>query len=138
MVDHGRAGKSSGKGFFDWTDGKHSWPGLTELFGGSGDAAAAVPFTDAQERMLFVMAVETARCLQEGVLRSVEDANIGSIMGIGFPPLFGGVLQYIDQYAGGVAGFVARANELADRYGERFRPTAYLRELATTGERFPS
>jgi len=70
--------------------------------------------------------VESARCLEEGVLRSVPDANIGSIMGIGFPPLFGGVLQYIDQYQGGATGFVARANELADRYGERFRPPAML------------
>jgi 3-hydroxyacyl-CoA dehydrogenase / enoyl-CoA hydratase / 3-hydroxybutyryl-CoA epimerase len=125
MVDRGRAGKSSGAGFFDWTDGKRVWPGLAELFAPSA-ATEAVPFTDAQERMLFVMAVESARCLEEGVLRSVEDANIGSIMGIGFPPLFGGVLQYIDQYPGGVAGFVARANELADRYGERFRPSALL------------
>jgi 3-hydroxyacyl-CoA dehydrogenase/enoyl-CoA hydratase/3-hydroxybutyryl-CoA epimerase len=76
------------------------------------------------------MAVETARCVEEKVLNSVEDANIGSIMGIGFPPLYGGVLQYVDQYAGGVAGFVARADELADAYGERFRPPAILLERA--------
>jgi 3-hydroxyacyl-CoA dehydrogenase/enoyl-CoA hydratase/3-hydroxybutyryl-CoA epimerase len=76
------------------------------------------------------MAVETARCVEEKVLNSVEDANIGSIMGIGFPPLYGGVLQYVDQYAGGVAGFVARADELADAYGERFRPPALLLERA--------
>jgi 3-hydroxyacyl-CoA dehydrogenase/enoyl-CoA hydratase/3-hydroxybutyryl-CoA epimerase len=82
--------------------------------------------------MLFAMALESARCLQEGVLRSVEDANIGSIMGIGFPPLFGGVLQYIDQYADGVTGFVTRANELADRYGERFRPPSILADRAVT------
>ena len=127
MVEHGRTGKSSGAGFFDWTDGKHVWPGLAGLF---PPATNAVSFIDAQERMLFVMAVETARCLQEGVLRSVEDANIGSIMGIGFPPLFGGVLQYIDQYADGVVGFVARANELADRYGERFRPPSLVVDQA--------
>ena len=130
LVEHGRTGKSAGAGFFDWTDGKHIWPGLAALFPPATEAA--VSFTDAQERMLFVMAVESARCLQEGVLRSVPDANIGSIMGIGFPPLFGGVLQYIDQYAGGVAGFVERANELADRYGERFRPPALLVDQAVT------
>jgi 3-hydroxyacyl-CoA dehydrogenase/enoyl-CoA hydratase/3-hydroxybutyryl-CoA epimerase len=131
MVERGRTGKAAGAGFFDWTDGKHPWPGLVELFPPDPPGTpTAVPFRDAQERMLFVMAVESARCMQEGVLRSVPDANIGSIMGIGFPPLFGGVLQYIDQYDGGVRGFVARANDLADRYGERFRPPALLTERA--------
>ncbi|SEL54917.1 3-hydroxyacyl-CoA dehydrogenase / enoyl-CoA hydratase / 3-hydroxybutyryl-CoA epimerase [Blastococcus sp. DSM 46786] len=126
LVEHGRTGKSSGQGFFDWQPEKRVWPGLAELFPPSG----AVPFRDAQERLLFAMAVETARCLEEQVLRTVEDANIGSIMGIGFPPLYGGVLQYVDQYPGGVAGFVARADELADRYGERFRSPAILLERA--------
>jgi 3-hydroxyacyl-CoA dehydrogenase / enoyl-CoA hydratase / 3-hydroxybutyryl-CoA epimerase len=123
----GRTGKSSGAGFYDWDGGKRIWPGLADLFPPRLEGTEGhVPFTDAQERMLFVMAVETARCVEENVLRSVEDANIGSVMGIGFPPKFGGVLQYIDQYEGGVAGFVARAQELADRYGGRFRPPALL------------
>ncbi|MGY2004531.1 3-hydroxyacyl-CoA dehydrogenase NAD-binding domain-containing protein [Blastococcus sp. SYSU DS1024] len=131
MVEHGRTGKSSGQGFFDWQPEKRVWPGLAELFPARDPQdPAAVPFADAQERLLFAMAVETARCLEEQVLRTVEDANIGSIMGIGFPPLYGGVLQYVDQYAGGVAGFVARADELADAYGERFRPPAILLERA--------
>jgi 3-hydroxyacyl-CoA dehydrogenase/enoyl-CoA hydratase/3-hydroxybutyryl-CoA epimerase len=76
------------------------------------------------------MAVETARCFEEGVLTSVEDANIGSIMGIGFPPGYGGVAQFVDQYPGGVEAFVARSDELADKFGERFRPPALLREKA--------
>jgi 3-hydroxyacyl-CoA dehydrogenase/enoyl-CoA hydratase/3-hydroxybutyryl-CoA epimerase len=126
MVERGRNGKAAGRGFFDWTPEKRVWPGLAELYP-SGDA---VPFADAQERLLFAMAVETTRCVEERVLNSVEDANIGSIMGIGFPPLYGGVLQYVDQYTGGVAGFVARADELADAYGERFRPPALLLERA--------
>ncbi|UOY03472.1 3-hydroxyacyl-CoA dehydrogenase NAD-binding domain-containing protein [Blastococcus sp. PRF04-17] len=127
LFERGRTGKSAGKGFFDWEPEKHVWPGLAELYPARPDAP---PFTDAQERLLFAMAVETARCVEEDVLRSVEDANIGSIMGIGFPPLYGGVLQFVDQYAGGVAGFVARADELADAYGERFRPPAILLERA--------
>src|SRR5215213_10111014 len=126
LVERGRTGKSAGTGFFDWEPEKRVWPGLAELFPSSD----AVPFADAQERLLFAMAVETARCVEERVLTSVEDANIGSIMGIGFPPLHGGVLQYVDQYPGGVAGFVARADELADAYGERFRPPAILLERA--------
>jgi 3-hydroxyacyl-CoA dehydrogenase/enoyl-CoA hydratase/3-hydroxybutyryl-CoA epimerase len=126
LVEQGRTGKATGRGFFDWAPEKRVWPGLAELY----PPHEGVPFTDAQERLLFVMAVETARCVEERVLTSVEDANIGSIMGIGFPPLYGGVLQYVDQYPGGVAGFVARADQLADRYGERFRPPALLLERA--------
>jgi 3-hydroxyacyl-CoA dehydrogenase/enoyl-CoA hydratase/3-hydroxybutyryl-CoA epimerase len=128
----GRTGKASGAGFYDWDGGKRLWPDLADLFPPRLEGSPGyVPFEEAQERLLFVMAVETARCVEEGVLRSVEDANIGSIMGIGFPPKFGGVLQYIDQYPGGVGGFVARAHELADRYGERFRPPALLTLQAT-------
>ncbi len=125
LVEKGRTGKAAGSGFFDWAPEKKVWPGLAELFAQDPDA---LPFVDAQERLLFIMAIETARCVEEGVLRTVEDANIGSIMGIGFPPPFGGVLQYVDGYAGGRAGFVARADELATAYGERFSVPALLRE----------
>jgi 3-hydroxyacyl-CoA dehydrogenase/enoyl-CoA hydratase/3-hydroxybutyryl-CoA epimerase len=79
-----------------------------------------------KERMLFAEALETVKCFDEGVLRSSADANIGSIMGIGFPAWTGGVVQYVEGYPGGVAGFVARARELAERYGERFEPPASL------------
>jgi 3-hydroxyacyl-CoA dehydrogenase/enoyl-CoA hydratase/3-hydroxybutyryl-CoA epimerase len=74
------------------------------------------------------------KCFDEGVLRSVPDANVGSIMGIGFPAWTGGVIQYINGYEGGLAGFVARARELADRYGERFLPPASLVDKAAKGE----
>ena len=72
--------------------------------------------------MLFIEAIETVKCLDEGVIETVADANIGSIMGIGFPGWTGGVLQYINGYEGGLPGFVARARELAAQYGERFDP----------------
>ena len=68
---------------------------------------------DLEERMLFIESLETVKCLDEGVIESVADANIGSIMGIGFPGWTGGVLQYINGYDGGLPGFVARARELA-------------------------
>ena len=80
--------------------------------------------------MLFVEAIETQRCLDEGVLTSVADANIGSIFGIGFPAWTGGVVQYVEGYPGGVAGFVARADELAARYGARFAVPESLRARA--------
>jgi 3-hydroxyacyl-CoA dehydrogenase/enoyl-CoA hydratase/3-hydroxybutyryl-CoA epimerase len=89
-----------------------------------------------KERMLFAEALEAVKCLDEGVITSVPDANIGSIMGIGFPPWTGGVLQFINGYPGGLPGFVARARELAERYGDRFTPPPLLITKADTGESF--
>ena len=89
-----------------------------------------VDLRELAERMLVVEAVETQRCLDEGVLTSVADANVGSVLGIGFPPWTGGVVQYVEGFPGGVAGFVARADALAERYGERFRVPASLRARA--------
>ena len=86
--------------------------------------------------MLFVEAVESIRCLEEGVLTSVADANVGSILGIGFPGWTGGVLQYVNQYDGGLPGFVKRAAELQGRYGDRFAAPALLLDKAARGEQF--
>ncbi|TCP47907.1 3-hydroxyacyl-CoA dehydrogenase/enoyl-CoA hydratase/3-hydroxybutyryl-CoA epimerase [Tamaricihabitans halophyticus] len=135
MVDKfERGGKSAGAGFYNYADGKRAglWEGLAEHFA----RGTELPFEDMKERMLFAEALETVKCFDEGVLRSVQDANIGSIMGIGFPAWTGGVIQYINNYAGGVAGFVARAKELADHYGERFAPPASLVAKAERGEIF--
>ncbi|MQA06960.1 MAG: 3-hydroxyacyl-CoA dehydrogenase [Pseudonocardiaceae bacterium] len=137
MVDEfDRGGKSSGGGFYSYVDGNRSglWEGLYEHY--TKDGGAELPFEDMKERMLFAEALETVKCFDEGVLRSVPDANIGSIMGIGFPPWTGGVIQYINNYPGGPAGFVARTRELAERYGERFNPPASLVEKAEKGEIF--
>ncbi|MFI1864118.1 3-hydroxyacyl-CoA dehydrogenase NAD-binding domain-containing protein [Streptomyces jumonjinensis] len=137
MVDEfGRTGRGGGAGFYEYAeDGSRTglWPGLREHFTGAG---AAVPFADMKERMLFSEALDSVRCLEENVLTSVADANIGSIMGIGFPAWTGGVLQYINGYEGGLPGFVARSRELAERYGERFEPPALLVRKAELGERF--
>lgn len=131
VVEKERGGRAAGAGFYDYADGKRVglWSGLVETFGGGNE----IPFIDMQERMLFIEAIESVKCLDEGVLRSVADANIGSIFGIGFPPWSGGVLQYINGYEGGPAGFVARANELAATYGERFTPPQSVVELAAAG-----
>jgi 3-hydroxyacyl-CoA dehydrogenase/enoyl-CoA hydratase/3-hydroxybutyryl-CoA epimerase len=131
-----RVGKTAGAGFYEYPEGgkKFLWPALAEHFGSRPDGSSPVPYVDVQERMTFIMALETARCLEQGVLRSVPDANIGSIMGIGFPPCYGGAIQYVNGYEGGVAGFVARARELAAAYGERFDPPALLVDAAATGE----
>ncbi|MEU4209545.1 3-hydroxyacyl-CoA dehydrogenase NAD-binding domain-containing protein [Streptomyces sp. NPDC026206] len=136
MVDEfGRTGRSGGAGFYEYTDGRRAglWPGLAEQF---GRADAEIPFIDMQERMLFSEALDTVRCLEEGVLTSVADANIGSVLGIGFPGWTGGVLQYINGYEGGLPGFVARARELQAAYGDRFAPPALLLDKAEKGETF--
>ena len=98
---------------------------------------------DIKERMLFAEALETAKCFDEGVITSAAAANIGSIMGIGFPPMTGGAAQYMTGYESasgeiGLAAFVARADELAAKYGDRFTPNDYLRNLAESGGSFPA
>ncbi|MFE6486106.1 3-hydroxyacyl-CoA dehydrogenase NAD-binding domain-containing protein [Streptomyces sp. NPDC057757] len=139
MVDEfGRTGRSGGAGFYEYgDDGRRGrlWPGLREHFTKPG---TEIPFRDMQERMLFAEALDTVRLLEEGVLTSVADANIGSLFGIGFPGWTGGVLQYINGYdeGAGLPAFVARARQLAERYGERFAPPALLVEKAEKGERF--
>ncbi|MFY9914856.1 MAG: 3-hydroxyacyl-CoA dehydrogenase NAD-binding domain-containing protein [Nocardioidaceae bacterium] len=140
MVDEfGRKGKAAGAGFYDYPgDGKKLlWPGLWEHFvDPARNPVDDQTFRDLQERFTFVMALETVKCVDEGVLRSTADANIGSIFGIGFPPLYGGVLTYVNNYAGGLAGFAARAQELASAYGPQFTPPALLVAKAGAGERF--
>jgi 3-hydroxyacyl-CoA dehydrogenase / enoyl-CoA hydratase / 3-hydroxybutyryl-CoA epimerase len=137
VLEFERGGRAAGAGFYDYVDGKRAglWSGLIEHFG-RGIDPGQVAFGDLQERMLFVEAIDSVRCLDEGVLRSVPDANIGSIFGIGFPPWTGGVLQYVNGYDGGPAGFVERAQELTKAYGDRFRPTGSLITLAEAGGTF--
>ncbi|ALJ21696.1 3-hydroxyacyl-CoA dehydrogenase NAD-binding domain-containing protein [Microbacterium sp. No. 7] len=133
---HGRPGRSGGGGFYDYDESGRRlriWPGLRDAF---GSGRADTPLKDLQERMLFAEALEAVHCLDQGVLRSVRDANVGSLLGIGFPAWTGGVLQYINSYPGGPAGFAERADELAGFYGEHFRPPASLREKAAAGARY--
>ncbi|MEV4481918.1 3-hydroxyacyl-CoA dehydrogenase NAD-binding domain-containing protein [Micromonospora coxensis] len=138
MLDtHDRPGRAGGRGFYDYADGSRGrlWSGLADL---ATDAGRAVPLPDLQERMLFAEALDALRCLDEGVLRTETDANIGSILGIGFPAWTGGVIRYVRQYAGGPAGFAARAADLAARYGDRFTPPADLAARLATGSPDPA
>ncbi|MEV7550333.1 3-hydroxyacyl-CoA dehydrogenase NAD-binding domain-containing protein [Amycolatopsis sp. NPDC089917] len=134
LDEHDRKGRSTGSGFYDYDEaGKRTglWPGLRDAF---KSGSAEVPFEDLKERMLFAEALETVKCFDEGVLTTVADANIGSIFGIGFPAWTGGVIQYINQYEGGLQGFVDRSRQLAERYGDHFTPPASLIEKAAKGE----
>lgn len=139
MIELGRSGRLKGAGFYDYADGKRTnlWPGLAEQF---PIAEEQPDFEELKERLTFIMSLETVKCLEEGVLRNVPDANIGSIFGIGFPALHGGAIQYINGYPAadgsiGPAAFVRRAQELAERYGERFTPSAKLLDAAKNGEK---
>ena len=142
MVELGRPSRLKGAGFYEYDEaGKRAglWSGLAEAF---PVAEEQIPFEDVKDRLLFVEALETAKCFEEGVLTSAAAANIGSIMGIGFPALTGGAAQFMTGYEGadgsiGLAAFVARADELAASYGERFAATDWLRDLASSGGAFP-
>jgi 3-hydroxyacyl-CoA dehydrogenase / enoyl-CoA hydratase / 3-hydroxybutyryl-CoA epimerase len=143
MIEIGRPSRLKGAGFYEYDDaGKRQglWPGLAETF---PVAEQQPPIEDVRDRMLFAEALETAKCFEEGVLESAAAANIGSIMGIGFPPNTGGAAQFMTGYESpsgeiGLTAFLARADQLAEQYGDRFRATSYLRELAEKGETFPS
>ncbi len=130
-----RPGRLEGKGFYAYADGKRTglWSGLRDAFPPVEDPSA-LSLRDLEERMMFIESLETVKCLDEGVIETIADANIGSIFGIGFPAWSGGVLQFINGYEGGLAGFVARARELAERYGGRFEPPASLVEKSERGE----
>jgi 3-hydroxyacyl-CoA dehydrogenase/enoyl-CoA hydratase/3-hydroxybutyryl-CoA epimerase len=135
-----RPGRLEGRGFYEYEDGKRAglWKGLREAFPPVDDPSK-IDLRDLEERMLFAESLESVKCLDEGVIETTADANIGSILGIGFPGWTGGVLQYINGYehpvlGAGPAAFVARARELAERYGERFEPPASLVERAERGE----
>jgi 3-hydroxyacyl-CoA dehydrogenase/enoyl-CoA hydratase/3-hydroxybutyryl-CoA epimerase len=131
LCEAGRIGRKAGRGFYDYDeDGKRLWPGLVEMF---APAAEQPPQRELIDRLMFAQANEAARCLEEGVLRSVADGNIGSILGWGFAPFHGGALQFID--AMGAPAFVARARQLAAAHGPRFDPAAIVVEAAAAGRR---
>ena len=132
LCEIGRVGKKAGKGFYDYADGgKKLWPELTQHFPPAPQQPAQQELID---RLLFAQANEAVRCLDEGVLRSVADGNIGSIFGWGFAPFHGGALQFIN--AMGAQAFVARLRELAAKFGPRFEPAAGVVRRADSGGRF--
>ncbi|MFT4286301.1 3-hydroxyacyl-CoA dehydrogenase NAD-binding domain-containing protein [Nocardioides sp.] len=142
LIEAGRSGRLKGAGFYDYADGRRGsiWAGLAELF---PVAQEQISLRDIKDRLMVREAIETARCFEEGVVTSAAHANIGSIFGIGFPPMTGGAARYITGFDApdgsyGIDAFLARADELADKYGEQLRPTSYLRELAAKGESLPA
>jgi 3-hydroxyacyl-CoA dehydrogenase/enoyl-CoA hydratase/3-hydroxybutyryl-CoA epimerase len=135
LCEIGRVGKKAGKGFYDWPNesagDKRLWPGLAQLW---PPAAQQPEQRELIDRLLFAQANEAARCYEEGVVRSVADANVGSILGWGFAPFHGGALQFIN--AMGAQRFVERSRELTEKYGARFAPATIVVRQAEAGSAF--
>lgn len=123
-----RKGKAAGAGFYDYPEQgkKQLWSGLNHWYQNTEIAEQEMI-----DRFLFVQALDSLRCLEEGVLESVIDANVGSIFGIGFPAWTGGALQFLNQY--GLTQALARAQQLAAEYGERFTPPKILQDRVAAG-----
>jgi 3-hydroxyacyl-CoA dehydrogenase/enoyl-CoA hydratase/3-hydroxybutyryl-CoA epimerase len=128
-----RKGKRFGKGFYDYPDGakKHLWLGLKELYPLADEQPTA---DEVKKRLLYAQAIETVRCMDEGVVTHAADADIGSIFGWGFPPYTGGTISYIETE--GLKAFVAEADRLAQAYGDRFAVPDSLRSMSESGESF--
>ena len=125
-----RKGKAAGSGFYDYPEGgkKHLWDGLSHW-----KQNIDISEQEMIDRFLFVQSLDTLRCLEEGVLESVIDGNIGSIFGIGFAPWTGGALQFLNQY--GLNKALQRANSLEAKYGERFKAPQLLITKAQSGQK---
>ena len=135
--DFDRKGKVAGAGFYEYSNNaqgkpqKKIWPGLLEHF---YDAGKQIDVKDVRDRLLYIQALEAIKAMEEGVIDSVADANIGSVFGIGFAPWSGGALQFVNHC--GLNEFVARAEELAATYGDRFLPPQLLKDKAAKAEEF--
>lgn len=126
VKDLNRLGRKNGAGFYDYPEGskKHLWKHLGELVAPAKNQPSA---ETVKERLLYIQALEAAKCWEEGIVEKPADADLGSIFGWGFAPHTGGVLSYIDYI--GLDKFLARADEFAAAYGKRFAPTAKLRAI---------
>ena len=132
MKAAGRSSKKDGAGFYDYPaeGGKHLWKGLADLFPVSADYDVA----QLKQRFLYTQAIETARCLEENVIETSEDGDLGAVYGWGFPAWTGGTLSYIDTV--GIETFVRDCDRLAQLYGPRFAPSAWLRARSAKGQGF--
>lgn len=131
MLVLGRGGRRDGGGFYEHgaASGRRLWPGLSEVF---APVAAAPSPQHLQQRLRWAEVMEALRCLEECKLDSADDADTGSLLGLGFPPATGGVLRWVETE--GLASFVDTCTTLAHAHGPRFEPSPWLRALAAQGQ----
>ena len=125
-----RLGRKSGGGFYDYAaDGsKRLWPELVRHFPRAIDQPSV---DEVQKRLMYIQSIEASRCLAENIV-GARDADVGSILGWGFPAVLGGVVSQVDTI--GIARFVAECDRMAQLYGSRFLPPQNLRDRAALGE----
>ena len=134
LVADDRKGRKNGRGFYLYEDGTRKGVDETvyETLGVAPETVLAR--SDIQDRVGLHMVNEAARCLEEGILRSARDGDIGAIFGMGFPPFTGGPFSYVDRVGADV--IVDRLAQLAETHGDRYRPAAILSEYAAEGRKF--
>jgi 3-hydroxyacyl-CoA dehydrogenase/enoyl-CoA hydratase/3-hydroxybutyryl-CoA epimerase len=135
MVGDGRLGRKNGKGFFRYgDDGKKTEvdEAVYALIG--APPAKKMERREIQDRLGLMMVNEAVRTLEEGVLHSARDGDVGAVMGIGFPPFRGGPFWYVDTV--GAADVVQRLRALEAKHGPRFAPARMLVEHAEQGKKF--
>ena len=133
VVEDGRLGRKNQRGFYTYNGKKQVDTSVYALLPG-GPERRGVEARDVQTRLVFAFLNESAFCLQEGILRSARDGDVGAIFGLGFPPFLGGPFRYLDQLG---ARFASETLErLASRHGERFKPAEILRQRARDGRPF--
>jgi 3-hydroxyacyl-CoA dehydrogenase/enoyl-CoA hydratase/3-hydroxybutyryl-CoA epimerase len=135
MVEAGRLGRKNGKGFYRFgDDGKKAGPDETVYAVFGSPAKKEMPAVEIQERLALVMVNEAVRTLEEGVLRSARDGDVGAVFGIGFPAFRGGPFWYVDRT--GAQNVLDRLRALEQRFGARYRPAKMLEEMARDGKLF--
>jgi 3-hydroxyacyl-CoA dehydrogenase/enoyl-CoA hydratase/3-hydroxybutyryl-CoA epimerase len=136
VIESGRLGRKAKRGFYRY-DAKGKRLGVDEGIAAltpAGGARRSLPDNEIQRRTVLPMLNEAVRCLEEGVIRSPRDGDIGAIFGIGFPPFRGGPFRYLDTL--GAASVVQQLDALEARFPGRFAPAPLLRAKALANTRF--